>query len=145
MTKYRYSAVTNEFFPYSLKDSYLASGQWPDVGHDFEEEDFIIWKSENAPHGKTRSAGEKGLPEWVDIPQFTQEELERIAIIKKQSLIDAANDFMNSKQWPGKAALGRIKDAEKQQYNHWLDYLDLLDALNVSGAEPIVWPESPEV
>ncbi len=31
---------------------------------------------------------------------------------------------MNSKQWPGKAAIGRLKGEELAQYNLWLDYLE---------------------
>lgn len=59
-------------------------------------------------------------------------------------LIAQANDYMNSKQWPGKAALGRLTDTEKAQYNLWLDYLDDLEAVNTSSAPDIDWPIQPE-
>ncbi|KAA1048897.1 tail fiber assembly protein [Pseudocitrobacter sp. 73] len=62
---------------------------------------------------------------------------------EKQSRIDQANDYMNSKQWPGKAALGRLKDTEKEQYNLWLDYLDALEAVDISSAPDINWPTPP--
>ena len=65
--------------------------------------------------------------------------------MKKQDLIDQANAYMNSKQWPGKAAMGRLKDAEKEQYNAWLDYLDALEVVDTSSAPDINWPDSPEV
>ncbi|WP_284296491.1 tail fiber assembly protein, partial [Citrobacter portucalensis] len=58
--------------------------------------------------------------------------------------IDQANDYMNSKQWPGKAAMGRLKDSEKVQYNAWLDYLDELEAVDTAAAPDIKWPEKPE-
>lgn len=63
---------------------------------------------------------------------------------EKQSAIDQANDYMNSKQWPGKAAMGRLKDTEKEQYNLWLDYLDALEAVDTSSAPDINWPVAPE-
>lgn len=63
---------------------------------------------------------------------------------EKQLRIDQANDYINSRQWPGKAAMGRLKDVEKEQYNQWLDYLDALEAVDTSSAPGINWPESPE-
>ncbi|HGW3962126.1 tail fiber assembly protein [Citrobacter sp. RHBSTW-00944] len=62
---------------------------------------------------------------------------------EKQSRIDQANDYMNNKQWPGKSALGRMKDTEKGQYNLWLDYLDALEAVDTSSAPDIKWPTPP--
>jgi len=67
------------------------------------------------------------------------------AASRKQSLIAQANDYMNSKQWPGKAAMGRLKDDEKEQYNLWLDYLELLEDVDTSAAPDINWPVSPKV
>lgn len=53
------------------------------------------------------------------------------------------NNFMNSKQWPGKAAIGRLKGDELVQYNLWLDYLDALEAVDTSSAPDIKWPTPP--
>ncbi|EOZ4422661.1 tail fiber assembly protein [Escherichia coli] len=64
---------------------------------------------------------------------------------EKQDRIDQANEFMNSKQWPGKAAMGRLNDPEKAKYNAWLDYLDALEGVDTSTAPQINWPSSPEV
>ncbi|WXP55184.1 tail fiber assembly protein (plasmid) [Escherichia coli] len=50
---------------------------------------------------------------------------------------------MNSKQWPGKAAIGRLKDDELAQYNLWLDYLDALELVDSSSAPDIEWPTPP--
>lgn len=61
----------------------------------------------------------------------------------KQSRIDKANDYINSKQWPGKAAIGRLKVDELAQYNRWLDYLDALEAVDISSAPDIKWPTLP--
>ncbi len=47
---------------------------------------------------------------------------------------------MNSKQWPGKAAIGRLKGDELTQYNLWLDYLDAPELVDTFGAPDIEWP-----
>lgn len=62
---------------------------------------------------------------------------------QKQHLIAQANIYMNSKQWPGKAAMGRLTDSEEKQYNGWLDYFDALEAVNTSTAPDIEWPSVP--
>ncbi|MCQ8985445.1 tail fiber assembly protein, partial [Escherichia albertii] len=61
---------------------------------------------------------------------------------EKQQLINQVNEYINSKQWSGKAAIGRLKGEELVQYNLWLDYLDALEAVDVSSAPDIVWPSS---
>ncbi|EML9218111.1 tail fiber assembly protein [Citrobacter freundii] len=62
----------------------------------------------------------------------------------KLVLIAQANGYINSKQWPGKAAISRLKGEELAQYNLWLDYLDALEAIDTSSAPDINWPVSPE-
>lgn len=84
------------------------------------------------------------MPAWVDIPPLSHEEEIAAAEAEKQYRIDQANEYINSKQWPGKAALGRLADDEKAQYNEWLDYLDALESVDISSAPDINWPESPE-
>ena len=69
----------------------------------------------------------------------------KLADDEKSRLTQGANDYINSKQWPGKAAMGRLKDTEKAQYNLWLDYLDALEAVDTSSAPKINWPVPPEV
>lgn len=68
----------------------------------------------------------------------------KLANVEKSRLIQEANDYISSKQWPGKAVMGRLSDAEKVQYNAWLDYLDALEAVDTSSAPDINWPVSPE-
>ena len=68
----------------------------------------------------------------------------KLADNEKSRLIQEANDYINSKQWPGKVAMGRLKDAEKDQYNAWLDYLDALAVVDTSNTDDIHWPEQPK-
>ncbi|HGE4753362.1 TPA: tail fiber assembly protein, partial [Escherichia coli] len=77
---------------------------------------------------------------WQDAPPLTSEELISIAESNKQRLVNQANEYMNSKQWPGKAAIGRLKGEELAQYNLWLDYLDALELVDTSSAPDIEWP-----
>ncbi|EBP3214212.1 tail fiber assembly protein [Salmonella enterica subsp. indica] len=66
------------------------------------------------------------------------------AELQKDTLISQANDYMNSKQWPGKAAMGHLNDNGKVQDNDWLDYLNALDNIDASNAPNITWPLSPQ-
>lgn len=63
---------------------------------------------------------------------------------KRSYLISQANDYMNSRQWPGKAATGRLNDPEKNSYNLWLDYLDDIYSADTSAAPDIEWPLPPQ-
>lgn len=68
-----------------------------------------------------------------------------MAEMKKISLVSEVNTYINTHQWPGKAAIGRLKGEELAQYNSWLDYLDALEAVGTSSAPDISWPSSPVV
>ncbi|CZW83554.1 MULTISPECIES: tail fiber assembly protein [Enterobacter] len=76
-------------------------------------------------------------------PEPTHEELVEQAENQKQSLINDANNYIDSNQWPSKLALGRLSDEDKQSFNEWLDYMDALEAVDTSTAPDITWPEIP--
>lgn len=83
------------------------------------------------------------MPCWLDIPAPSQDELVTHAESMRQQRIDEANVYINSRQWPGKAAIGRLRGEELAQYNLWLDYLDALEATEITAAPDIRWPEPP--
>ncbi|KAA0510360.1 tail fiber assembly protein [Enterobacter vonholyi] len=141
--KYFYSAKNNAFYYFGWKDEYDAAGTWPDDAVEISDEIHEKY-STDAPKGKILTAGADGMPTWGDVPPPTHEEIVCQASVEKQNRIDAANNYMSAKQWPGKAAIGRLKDTEKSQYNEWLDYLDELEAIDTSIAPHIEWPERPE-
>ena len=143
MKKYLYDSKSNTFYPLILKSEYVSSGLWPENGVEVSEETFTEYQT--LLPGKERIAGNDGYPAWADIPPPTKEELVHNAENERQSRIDAANDFMNRKQWPGKAAIGRLKGDELAQYNLWLDYLEALEAVDTSSAPDINWPVPPVV
>ncbi|MFX4313399.1 tail fiber assembly protein [Enterobacter sp. 63] len=142
MNEYVFSASALGFFALDLKDVYDSAGTWPD---DAVSIDTDTWRQfiSTVPAGKQLGADAQGMPAWVDIPAPTAEELIAAAEREKQVRIEQANYYINSKQWPGKAVLGRLKGIELEQYNLWLDYLDVLEAVDTSSAPHIVWPTKP--
>lgn len=142
MSNYIYSPSENAFFAVGLKDNYEAANSWPADGINVGDDIASEFMGET-PEGKIRVAGSDGYPVWADKPEPTHDELVAAADAEKQERIDQANEYMNSKQWPGKAAMGRLKDSEKEQYNAWLDYLDALEDVDTSIAPDITWPTPP--
>lgn len=140
--KYLYSATTNSFYPIQLKEDYLKTRQWPEDGIEVDEATFEEFTGTPA-EGTVRAPGADDMPSWVTTPPPTQAELVKVAEAEKQFRINQANAYMNSKQWPGKAAIGRLKGDELAQYNLWLDYLDALEAVDTSSAPAIEWPTPP--
>lgn len=95
-------------------------------------------------NGKIRIVGPDKMPAWADAPEPTHDELVATAEQLRSSLISSANAYMSERQWPGKAAIGRLKGDELVKYNLWLDYLDALYEVDTSGASNIEWPQRPE-
>ncbi|WP_370906165.1 tail fiber assembly protein [Citrobacter koseri] len=144
MSKYIYSPSHNAFYLAVLKAEYELSDNWPEDGVEISDDLFIKYTS-TPPDGKERGVDSDGMPCWVDLPEPTTEELIAAAESKRQQLINEANTCINNKQWPGKAAIGRLKGEELSQYNLWLDYLDALEAVDTSSAPDINWPVPPEL
>ncbi|MEM0538109.1 tail fiber assembly protein [Enterobacter sp. FUJ80071] len=142
MQMYKY--FDDIFYAYLLKENYEANKLWPEGGKDVDEEIFTEF-SGLPPDGKIRGTDNEGSPAWIDKPEPTHAELIAFADAEKQSRIVQANVYINSKQWPGKAAIGRLKGDELAQYNLWLDYLDALEAADTSTAPVITWPTPPVV
>ena len=137
---YVFSANTLAFYPVEMKEAYENAGNWPDDAVEVSDETYVEFLT--PPSGKMRGS-DGGLPCWKDIPPPTHEDQIIEADNEKQSLINQANDYMNNKQWPGKAAIGRLKGDELTKYNLWLDYLDALEAVDTSSAPDIEWPTPP--
>ncbi|EPF15291.1 Caudovirales tail fibre assembly protein [Cedecea davisae] len=139
---YVYSKSQNAFYPVSLQESYELAGGWPADGVNISSGDFEKYTAP-PPEGKCRVAGKDGLPEWKEIPPPGKEVLINLALNEIKYKVDCVNIYINSKQWPGKAAIGRLNSHELVQYNLWLDYLDALEAVDVSNAPDINWPDKP--
>lgn len=144
MSNFIFSPSENAFYPYSLEESYIAAGSWPGDGVEVDDAVFYEFTGE-APAGKKRITGSDGFPAWGDVPPLSKEEAIVAAETVKQGLIDQANEYINSQQWPSKLALGRLSEGDKADFNLWLDYLDAMNALDTSTAPDIQWPKLPEV
>ncbi|EPA0328447.1 TPA: tail fiber assembly protein [Enterobacter hormaechei] len=138
-----FSPSENAFYAGELKESYIAAGSWPSDALEVDESLYLEFIDE-PPAGKYRGVDDAGMPCWLEIPPPTAEEMASNAENMRQQLIDEANAFINSRQWPGKAAIGRLKGDDLTQYNIWLDYLDALEAINISEPQKIIWPEIPD-
>lgn len=66
MNKYYFSAETLGFYPESMKPRYEATGTWPGDTKLCTNEQYLTY-SKNPPEGKTRGAGDNGLPRWIDV------------------------------------------------------------------------------
>lgn len=95
------------------------------------------------PEGKEIGADSSGRPVWINSTPPSKEDEVLTAEMKKISLVSEVNTYINTHQWPGKAAIGRLKGDELEQYNLWLDYLDALEAVDTSSAPDINWPTQP--
>ncbi|HED3078948.1 TPA: tail fiber assembly protein [Citrobacter amalonaticus] len=142
MKNFIFSALNNAFYPLELQSRYVEAGSWPEDGIEVNDEIFKEFTGE-PPVGKVRGV-EDGFPCWIDVPPPTRDELIAAAVLEKQVRTAQTNDYINDKQWPGKAAIGRLKGDELAQYNLWLDYLDALEAVDTSSAPDINWPVPPE-
>lgn len=80
---------------------------------------------------------------WVTDKAAKKESDIATAETQKQYLIAEVN--AETQMLQTKLALGRIKDDEKALLNAWLDYLDELEAVDVSTAPDIIWPVKPVV
>ncbi|EPJ0731116.1 tail fiber assembly protein [Morganella morganii] len=76
-------------------------------------------------------------------PPPTKQQLIEQAEAQKQYLIAEVN--AETQMLQTKLALKRIKADELGLLNAWLDYLDLLEAVDVSTAPDIIWPVKPVV
>lgn len=142
MNRFVFSPSESRFYALEWRADYIDNNRWP---HDaINVSDSIYYEFSGTPPTGKQLVAVNNMPSWGDIPPPTREELIAAADVEKQKRIDSANDYMNSKQWPGKAAIGRMKGDELAQYNLWLDYLDILNVMTISGVEAISWPVPPE-
>lgn len=139
--KYRYSAATNAFYPWTLKDDYLKEDAWPESGVDVDEDIFEEYCGA-PPEGKIRSFDKKGNPCWIDIPPPTTAELIAQAEAKRSELLFSAKEHISL--WQTELQLGIISDDDKASLITWMTYIQALNAVDTSTAPDIEWPVKPE-
>lgn len=141
MMKFGFSAGHLQFFIMDKKDDYEKNGIWPaDI---IEVNDNVMHEySGIPPAGKKLGADNKGSPKWISVPRPTKKQLIEQAEAKKQFLI--AEVHAETQMLQTKLSLKRITPAELELLNAWLDYLDLLEAVDTSTAPDIDWPQKPQ-
>lgn len=97
------------------------------------------WESEILPDWKAISKKEA---DKITNPPPTKQQLIEQAEAQKQYLIAEVNAETQILQT--KLALKRIKPDERELLNAWLDYLDLLEAVDTTTAPDIDWPQKPQ-
>ncbi|MEQ5119486.1 tail fiber assembly protein [Morganella morganii] len=135
-----FSGSNLSFYDGSMKQDYVTAGTWPDDAIEMTDKERGTYWMQRAPDGKVLGR-KKGRPVWVDIPQPTHNELVQQARAKKEFLISEVES--ETSMLRTKLALGRIKEDEKALLNAWLDYLELLEAIDTSLAPDINWPLKP--
>ncbi|EIV2971409.1 tail fiber assembly protein [Cronobacter sakazakii] len=80
---------------------------------------------------------------WITDVQAQHAAQNKAAEQERQSLLSAAQSSISI--WQSKLLLGRISDSEKARLNSWLDYIDALQAIDISVAPNITWPYVPSV
>ncbi|HCE8947493.1 TPA: tail fiber assembly protein [Morganella morganii] len=138
--EYIFDKKTNAFYPVALQQEYENAGMWPESGVRVTEEVFASFR--NPPEGKMLGSDKKGKPVWVDVPPLTHKQNVAIAESQKQSLIAEVNTETGMLR--AKLALERIKPDEEALLITWLDYLDMLEAIDTSAAPDIDWPQKPQ-
>lgn len=126
---------------YALKTEYLESGMWPEDGIDVSDEVAAEFTGQ-PPKGKTIGVGSDGMPEWVDLPPQTREELISAIEQVRQQLLGHADAVMLD--WRTELMLGEISDANRTKLSAWLAYKNQVKSVDVTtDPEHVNWPASP--
>jgi len=73
----------------------------------------------------------------------TREQLSAEALQNKEMLIESARAKISI--WQTKLLLGRLNDDERDWLNQWLDYIDVVQAIDTNAISEPVWPIPPTV
>ncbi len=99
------------------------------------------------PDGVTIIAPNVEFPKWNGKKWVTDKSAKKdsdIAAAEAQKQYLIAEVQTETQMLQTKLALGRIKPAELELLNAWLDYLELLEAVDTSTAPDIDWPQKPQ-
>lgn len=137
--KLLWSATNNAFIPVEMVDEYKKAG-W--VMNDLvEATDDILPFYGKAPAGKIRGVSESGMPEWIDIPAATEDELLEQASAEKSRLKQNADSEI---AWRQDAVDAGIETAEEAaSLVEWKKYRVQLMRVDTRKAPDIEWPATP--
>lgn len=82
-------------------------------------------------------------PPEADPPETSHDQYVAMAeSLKRQKVTEANSIFLS---WQTKLLLNRATDQEKKSLNDWIDYVDLINAVDTQNAPDIIWPEQPPI
>lgn len=137
---YYYSATNNAFYPAALYLDYLVFGTWPTDAAPVDDSVYSEFAANAAPAGKTRAAGDDGLPCWIDTPAPTQEQIVVSNTRYRQKLVNAALAAIGVLQ--SSAAAGKPRDGDADKLLELQQYVDELRDVN-PNTSPMALPPQP--
>ncbi len=114
-----FSPGSKSFYLQELFPEYEDAGTLPDDVIEITRETYEQFLGLH-PEGKEIGADSSGRPVWINSPPPSKEDEVLTAEMKKISLVSEVNTYINTHQWPGKAAIGRLKGEELAQYRGWI-------------------------
>lgn len=99
------------------------------------------------PDDVTTIAPDVEFPKWNGKKWVTDKSAKKdsdIAVVEAQKQYLIAEVQTETQILHTKLSLKRIKPAELELLSAWLDYLDLLEAVDTSSAPDIDWPQKPQ-
>lgn len=139
MSKYKFSAKTNSFYPVEILECYEVAGTLPPDLLDVTDEAYATF-IEQPPEGKVRGS-KKGMPAWVNLSPPSEEQTKEYVGIKKQQLIDESDAIILRLERA--VRLDMATDDEKSQLAAWERYSVLLSRVDVGMGADIEWPTPP--
>lgn len=129
-----YKFSKGSFYPYLLKEEYLASGTWPEIGLDCPAEVMQEF-TQAAPEGMCCGVGKNGEPKWVPKPPPTPAQIEAGNVMKRDALLREV-DSISPVKWAS---------FSKEEQEAWVAYRNQLVALKNSKSYPayLTWPIKP--
>lgn len=140
---YYYSPSQNSFIPESLKQNYIDAGSFFEDAIEVEDDVWKEYSADTPPAGKIRKANKNGLPEWVDLPPLTTQELALQAEQQKLVLQQAAAAAIAPLERA--VRLKMATEQETEQLTAWERYSVLLNRVDTATAPDIAWPEQPAI
>ena len=132
-----YSTKTLGFYSSSYPNAAIAAGLSEDDMTPISREDYE--NLFNPPEGKFLVFDEKG-PRLETLAPANLEAQAEVTRQQLQSEVQSATYTLNAKLLLGRT----LNAAEKSRFNAWLDYSDMLNALDLSAAPDIEWPTKPD-
>ena len=128
------------FFSEDLKDLYEKNGNWPGDLVEITQQVHLEFSGQ-APTGKMLGSI-NGMPQWVDAPAPSHDELVASAESEKLRLKAIADTEITWRQDAVDA--GIATDEETSALAEWKKYRILLMRIDTSTAPEITWPQQPQ-